>query len=129
MLASFGRLKIRGKLWTVGSLMMPVTLFAFACSRWLPLSLVILVFIGWAFMLVVNNSNALVQSYVPDELRGRVMGVYSLVFLGSMPLGALLAGSLAERLNEPLTVMLSSSLLLIFALATWFFLPDIRKQE
>jgi len=129
MLASFGRLKIRGKLWTVGSLMMPVTLFAFACSRWLSLSLVILVFIGWAFMLVVNNSNALVQSYVPDELRGRVMGVYSLVFLGSMPLGALLAGSLAERLNEPLTVMLSSSLLLIFALATWFFLPDIRKQE
>jgi MFS family permease len=71
----------------------------------------------------------MVQSYVPDELRGRVMGVYSLVFLGSMPLGALLAGSLAERLNEPLTVMLSSSLLLIFALATWFFLPDIRKQE
>ncbi len=76
---------------------MPVTLFIFAWLRWLPLSLVTLVGVGWGFMMVLNNSQAIVQSLVPDNLRGRVMGVYTLIFFGSMPIGSLLAGSLAAN--------------------------------
>ncbi len=45
--------------------------------------------------MVTNNSQAIVQSLVPDNLRGRVMGVYTLIFFGSMPIGSLLAGSVA----------------------------------
>jgi MFS family permease len=129
MLAYWGSRKIRGKLWTIGAFVMPVMLFIFAWIRWLPLSLVMLVGVGWGFMLVVNNSQAIVQSLVSDRLRGRVMGVYTLIFFGSMPLGSLLSGTVAERIGEPLTVMLGASALMILAIAAWIFLPDIRKQD
>jgi fucose permease len=56
------------------------------------------------------------------------MGVYTLVFFGSMPIGSLLAGALAEKIGEPLSVMLGAGLLLVMASAAWLFLPDIRKQ-
>jgi MFS family permease len=128
MLAYWGMRKLRGKLWTVGAFVMPVLLFVFAWFRFLPLSLLALLGVGWGFMLVTNNSQAIVQSLVPDNLRGRVMGVYTLVFFGSMPIGSLLAGAVAARIGEPLTVMLGASVLFILAIAAWFFLPDIRKQ-
>lgn len=129
MLASLGGRKIRGKLWTAGTFVMPVMMFAMAWFQWLPLSLVTLVVIGWSFMMVMNNSNALVQSQMPDHLRGRVMSIYTLVFFGSMPLGALLAGSVAEKLGEPVTVMLGAGVLAVLAAAAWIFLPEIRHQE
>jgi len=129
MLASLGGRKIRGKLWTLGSLMMPLMMFALAWIRWLPLALLTLVAVGWSFMMVMNNSNALVQSQVPDQLRGRVMGIYTLVFFGAMPLGALLAGSLAEKMGEPLTVMFGAAVLLVLAVSAWIFFPTIRRQE
>ena len=120
---------MRGKLWTIGAFVMPVALFIFAWIRWLPFALVLLVGVGWGFMLVVNNSQAIVQSLVSDRLRGRVMGVYTLIFFGSMPLGSLLSGTVAERIGEPLTVMLGASALMILAIAAWIFLPAIRQQD
>ena len=128
MLAYWGLRKVRGQLWTIGAFVMPVALFVFAWIRWLPLSLVTLVVVGWGFMMVLNNSQAIVQSIVSDRLRGRVMGVYTLVFFGSMPIGSLLAGALAEKIGEPLTVMVGAGLLMVLAITAWLFLPDIRKQ-
>ena len=129
MLAYLGSRRYRGRLWTVGAFVMPVTLFLFAWLRWLPLSLLAMVGVGWGFMMISNNSNAIIQSQVPDELRGRVMSVYTLVFFGSMPIGSLLAGTLAQQISEPLTVMLGASLLMLLAVAAWIFLPAIRRQE
>jgi fucose permease len=57
------------------------------------------------------------------------MGVYSLVFFGSMPIGSLFAGSMAEKIGEPHTVMLGAGILLVLALVTWVFLREIRRQE
>lgn len=128
MLAYWGLHKLRGRIWTIGAFVMPVALFVFAWIRWLPFSLVTLLVVGWGFMMVLNNSQAIVQSLVSDRLRGRVMGVYTLVFFGSMPIGSLLAGALAEKIGESITVMLGAVLLFILAAAAWFFLPDIRKQ-
>jgi len=85
--------------------------------------------VGLAFMLVANTTNALVQTQVQDELRGRVMGVYTLVFFGAMPIGSLLAGLLASRLGEPPTVMLSAAGLLVFVLLVWLLFPTLRKLE
>jgi len=107
---------------------MPVMLFVFAWIRFLPLALLALLGVGWGFMMVTNNAQAVVQSLVPDQLRGRVMGVYTLVFFGSMPIGALLAGSVAGKIGEPLTVMSGAALLMFMAIAAWIYLPDIRKQ-
>lgn len=129
MLAYWGSRKMRGKLWTVGAFVMPALLFIFAWVRWLPLSLLMLVGVGWGFMLVVNNSQAIIQSLVSDYLRGRVMGVYTLVFFGSMPLGSLLSGTLAERIGEPLAVALGAAALMILAIVAWIFLPEIRRQH
>jgi MFS family permease len=129
MLAYLGNRRYRGKLWTLGTFVMPVLLFIFAWIRWLPLSLVMLVGIGWSFMMIMNNSNAMMQSQIPDHLRGRVMSVYTLVFFGSMPLGSLFAGEFAQKFNEPLTVILGAAVLMGMAIASWIFLPGIRNQE
>ena len=128
MLAYWGIRKLRGRLWTAGTFVMPVMLFVFAWVRLLPLSLITLLGVGWGFIMVTNNSQAIVQSLVPDNLRGRVMGVYTLVFFGSMPIGALLAGTAAGKIGEPLTVMIGAALLLVTAIAAWIFLPDIRRH-
>lgn len=129
MLAYLGSRKYSGKLWTVGAFIMPVMLFIFAWIRWLPLSLVTLIGVGWSFMMIMNNSNAMMQSQVPDHLRGRVMSVYTLIFFGAMPLGSLFAGTFAQKFGEPLTVMLGATVLMALAIAAWIFLPGIRRQE
>ena len=129
LIASLGHLNFRGKLLTFGSLGLPVTMLIFSFMHWLPYSLLTMVGIGLGFMLVANTSNALVQTQVQDELRGRVMGVYTLVFFGAMPIGSLLAGTLASRLGEPVTVVLSAVGLLIFSLLVLLKFPRLRKLE
>ncbi len=129
MLASMTAHKIRGKLWMVGYMILPVSLFFFAWIRWLPLSLALLVVIGWGMMMLTNNSNALIQSDVPDNLRGRVMGVYAMVLNGFIPIGALVSGGVAQKLGSPAAALISAGVLLVFVVITWIFLPEIRRQE
>ena len=104
--AALAHRRVKGRIWTVGSFILPVTLFVFAFVRTLPLSLLLLVGIGWGLMAMVNTSNAMVQEEVPDEIRGRVMGFYILVFFGSGPIGSLLAGWMAGTFTAPVTVMI-----------------------
>lgn len=129
MLASLGRFGYRGRLLTLAGFVMPVLMFIFAWVRWLPLSMTIMVGIGWSFIAVANNSNALVQSLSRDEFRGRVMGVYTLVFFGASPIGSFMAGTLAARIGEPSTVILSALLLLIYAGLVWTLSPGFRRLE
>ena len=110
-------------------MLMPFTLVAFALARWLPLSLVVIIITGWSFMVQVNTSNALVQTQVEDRLRGRVMSIYTLIFFGGMPLGALITGQLADRFGEPATLIINAIILAISAIYIWFRLPFIRKLE
>jgi MFS family permease len=120
MIAALGRRNIRGRLWTIGSFAMPAFILIFAGMRWLPLSLLSMVGIGWGFVMINNTSNALVQTHLRDEMRGRVMGIYTLVFFGSTPIGSFLAGELAERLGETPTAVLNAAILLVFAsLVLW----------
>jgi MFS family permease len=81
-----------------------VALVLFAVSRSFWLSTMLLLPVGFAMMMHLGASNTLIQAMVPDALRGRVMAVYAMVVLGITPFGALLAGSLAERLGAPGTV-------------------------
>jgi MFS family permease len=127
MIASLGQRAARGRLWTIGSFVLPVAMAAFAAARWLPLSLVLLVALGWGFMVVANSSNALVQTRVPDELRGRVMSVFTLTFFGGMPLGSLLAGAMAQRIGEPATVLINASAVLLASSLIFLRAPYIRK--
>jgi MFS family permease len=116
MIAAFGRFKLKWRLLAIGRFVLPLAMLLFAAARLVPLALALLVVAGWAFMVVFNMTNALVQTYVPDELRGRVMGVYSLTFLGLLPVGSLLAGSLATHFGEAFAAMLGAAFILLFAL-------------
>ena len=129
MIASLGRYNIRGKLWTYGSFGMPLFLLIFAAMRWLPLSLLVMGGVGWGFVWLNNITNALVQTQVPDQLRGRVMGIYTLVFFGSMPIGSLIAGNMAGWLGEPTTLMINATLLLLFAGLVYWLRPEMRAMK
>lgn len=129
MLAWLGHFRYKGRLLTLGSFVFPVLLLFFAVVRWLPLSLLALVGMGWGFMILLNLANVMVQSYVKDELRGRVMGIYSLAFFGMMPVGALFAGALADLTSEPVSVAVCAAATFLLALVLWARVPRLRKLE
>lgn len=103
-------------------------LIVFSLSRTLWLSSVILVPVGFAIMLQMGSSNTLIQSMVPDQLRGRVMGVYSMVIIGMAPFGGLLAGFVADRFGAQQTVAIGGVVCLIAAGIFWTQLPGIRTH-
>ena len=76
---------------------------------------------------MVNSSNVLVQTQVPDELRGRVMSIYTLAFFGLMPFGSFIAGRLAEQIGEPATVVAGATVLLITALWIRLRVPEVER--
>jgi len=129
MIASMGHFKFKGQVLTLGSFVFPLLLLAFALVRWVPLSLLVLVGVGWSFMMVLNVANALVQTHVPDELRGRVMSIYNLGFMGMMPLGALLIGPLASATTEQIAVIITALATLAFGVWLWVGTPEIRRLE
>jgi len=108
---------------------LPLTLAAFALFRTLPVSLLMLVVMGWSLMSVVNLTNALIQTHIPDELRGRVMSVYILLFQGGFPIGALVAGYLADITSEALTVFIFACLILVVAVVIQLLQPSIRNYN
>jgi len=83
-----------------------LVLFSFSRSFWL--SAALLLPVGFCMMLQMSSSNTLIQAMVPDHLRGRVMAVYSMMFMGMAPFGALIGGALADRLGAPLTVAMGA---------------------
>jgi MFS family permease len=103
-----------------------LTLFAFSKSFWL--SVILLLPVGYFIMLQMACSNTLIQVMVPDALRGRAMAVYSMMFMGMAPIGALLGGTLADRLGAPMTVAIGG---LASVAGAWWFgvqLPKIRVE-
>jgi MFS family permease len=129
MIASLGRFKFKGRLLSVGTFVFPLFLLIFAWVRWLPLSLLVLMGVGWGVMLLLNLANAMVQNLTPDELRGRVMSIYALSFLGMMPVGSLLAGSLAELVSEPAALVCGALVSLVVAVCLWLRVPQLRALE
>jgi MFS family permease len=129
LIASLGRFSYKGRLLTAGTFAFPVLLLAFTFVRWLPLSLLVLVGTGLAVIMVMNLANALVQSLVPDALRGRVMSVYSMTFFGSMPIGALWSGAVAERVSAPAAMAVGALISLGAALLIFAFAPRVRSLE
>ena len=79
-------------------------------------------------MLEMAASNTLIQTMVPDDLRGRVMAVYSMMFMGMAPLGALLAGTAAQRIGAPLTVRIGGIVCLLGAGVFAARLPALRAD-
>jgi MFS family permease len=98
------------------------SLVLFSMSHRFWLSILLVMPAGFSMILQMASSNTLIQTMVPDELRGRVMAVYSMMFMGMAPFGALLSGAIAQHVGAPLTVRLGGIICLaggaVFAL-TW----------
>jgi MFS family permease len=127
VIAALAKQGVKGKLWTLGSFIFPVVMLAFALANWMPLSMLALVGIGACFMLLANTTNALVQTRIPDEIRSRVMSIYTLVFFGAMPVGSLLIGNVAAAIGERTAVLINAVIMAIFAVVIWFKVPQLRK--
>ncbi|MBV8316701.1 MAG: MFS transporter [Planctomycetaceae bacterium] len=105
-----------------------VSLIAFSLSRRFWLSEALLVPVGFSMMVEMAASNTLIQAMVPDRLRGRVMAVYSMMFMGMAPFGALLAGALAQRVGAPWTVASGGAACIAGALVFGWRLPRLRGE-
>jgi MFS family permease len=128
-IASLGRITYRGRLLALGQLLLPAGMLVFAAMRGIPAALASLVGVGFVVIAIFNMTNALVQSATPDELRGRVMSIYTMTFFGLMPLGALLAGSLAAQWGEPTAVVCLALTLLLAAVVYWLRLGRLRALQ
>ena len=103
-----------------------LAIFALSHSFWI--SVLLLLPVGYAMMLQMACSNTLIQVMVPDALRGRVMAVYSMMFMGMAPIGALLGGVLSDRLGPQITVAIGGVASVAGAGWFWMQLPKIRVE-
>ena len=102
-------------------------LVLFSFSRMIWLSLILMFFTGLGFMVQMAVSNTLIQTIVEEDKRGRVMSFYTMAFMGTAPFGSLLAGSIAERIGAPHTLLIGGTGCVIGAI--WFYqaLPRLRQ--
>jgi predicted MFS family arabinose efflux permease len=83
------------------------------------ISMICLCLAGWGMMLFFSTINTVIQTSVPDEMRGRVMGIWALVFGGMMPLGSLQAGALSQRFGVIVTIQVGAVLCALAGIVTW----------
>jgi MFS family permease len=115
--------------WVVGACgAFGVAIILFSASRNFYLSALLLVPAGFSMMTQMSSSNTLIQAMIPDELRGRVMSVYSMMFMGLAPIGALLAGSLAGLIGAPETVALGGACCVIGAIVFALRFSHLEKE-
>src|SRR6267378_5738116 len=104
------------------------SLILFSLSRTFWLSAFLLVPVGFCMMVQMASSNTLIQSMVPDRLRGRVMAVYSMMFMGMAPFGALLGGAMADRVGAPIAVAAGAVASIVGAAVFGRKLPVFRGE-
>jgi MFS family permease len=111
---------------TCGGFGLSLVLFSFSRHFWL--SVVLLLPVGFCMMLGMASSNTLIQAMTPDHLRGRVMAMYTMMFMGMAPFGSLFAGGIAEHLGAPFTVSVGAVACIGAAFLFFFHLPKIRVE-
>lgn len=115
-LSFLGNFSYKGKLLLTGNVIYCTMLVLFSYSQSFHLSLLILMIAGWGMMVNMALTNTLIQSTVPDHLRGRVMSYYTMMFLGMAPIGNFTSGFLAHWFNAPFAVRIGAMICMISAL-------------
>ncbi len=130
MLALASRRDVRGLTrWiTAASLCAGLGVLVFALSPWLPLSLAALAVTGFGIVVNGMSVSTVIQTIVDDRMRGRIMGIFSVAFLGMYPLGSLAGGALASVIGAPATLAIGGGLCTIAALVLWRRMPALRAQ-
>jgi len=128
LLASRRGVRGLGRWVAVSAGVFSVLLIVFSYSRWFWVSAALLVPMGFSVMIQMGSTNTLIQSMAPDSLRGRVLAAYSMMLMGMAPIGALVAGFLADRIGAPATVAAGGVTCGIGAAAFAFYLPRVRQE-
>jgi predicted MFS family arabinose efflux permease len=126
VVATYGHLFAARRLALGGIWLFSIALFAISLTRNFYLSLAFLLVAGFGMLLFFSTSNTVLQTIVPDEMRGRVMGVWSLVFGTMIPLGSLEAGAVAHWFGTPIALAFGAIVCAASALVT---LLVIRRRE
>jgi MFS family permease len=119
-----------GRIVAIASAVFGTGLVAFSLSRDFALSAVLLAWAGSGMMVEMAGTNTFLQTIVDEHMRGRVMSFYTMAFMGMGPFGALLAGSMADWIGAPRTVLLGGDICivaaLIFALNLKYLRPHVQ---
>jgi len=128
-LAVAGRRVHKGRALLAGGVAFGALLGLFAAARSVAGALALLALAGCAMIVTTALANTMLQTLVPDALRGRVMAFYAFVFVGMAPLGAFQAGLVAEHTGAPVAIALGGAGCLIAAgLAAWR-VPELRRTS
>lgn len=119
----------RRKGWFVlgGSIIFGVCVTIFALSKSLPLSLIFLFGLGFAIVVSIAITNTLLQKLVTDEMRGRVMSMFILSFMGTMPIGNIVAGSASHRFGTEHTLAAGGIIVTLVATLVSIFNKRLRQ--
>jgi MFS family permease len=112
----------------IASVIFALGLIIFSFSRVFALSMAVMVIAGFGMMLQMAASNTIIQTIVDDDKRGRVMGFYTMAFMGIAPFGSLLAGGLAQAIGAPYTILVGGLTVLVGAIFFAIRLPKLRKM-
>ncbi len=116
-LAFKGEVGSKGRLMLAMQVTFALGVAVFSFSHWLVLSLAMLVLVGFALVVFMATGNTLIQVIVPEEMSGRVMSIWSLVVMGLMPIGSLLAGGVAQLLTPTIALSGGAVISLILSVA------------
>jgi predicted MFS family arabinose efflux permease len=127
IVASMSENSQRGVWLTFGNLGFPLILLVMAINRSFLLALPLMAGIGVMFVWQNALANTLIQLTAPDEMRGRVMGLYTMVMQAAMRVGALQAGLMSDWLSAPLSLGLGAAVSLAYGLWVAIFKPAVRR--
>lgn len=103
-------------------------LIVFSQSRWFWLGMAMMIVVGAGMIAVVTGTSTIFQTIVEDSKRGRVMSLFGMAFLGTVPFGSLAAGALANFIGAPATLALGGACCLVSAFLLWRKLPALRSH-
>lgn len=117
-----------GRLMNIATAVFGLAMIVFALSRSVPLSLAALTVTGGCMMFQMAAANTLLQTIVDEDKRGRVMSLWVMAFMGTAPLGSLLAGTVANRFGAPVALEFAGGACLVGAFLFARSLPGLREQ-
>jgi MFS family permease len=116
-----------GRIIVISSNLFGIGLIGFSLSRLFCLSLLMMLLTGFGMMVEMASSNTVLQTIVEEDKRGRIMGFYTMAFMGMVPFGSLLAGTLANNIGAPNTVMIGGVACILGSVLFAKKLPSLRR--
>lgn len=126
-LAALGNRVRRGRLLTISTFSFSTLLILFSFVNVRPVAAGVLFFLGLTMLINGALANGILQSAVPDELRGRVMAAYVFVYVGFTPIGSLIAGAVAHATNVEWAIGIGGAVMLLYSIWAFTEFPELRR--